>query len=89
MNTELIIQNLKCGGCAHTVTSKIGALAGVDNLKVDVEKSTVSFNYTEENDLEVVTHKLLALGYPVEGDKNSVLSKAKSFVSCATGKITK
>lgn len=89
MKTILAIQNLKCGGCAHTIITKIKALNTITDVTVNIEKSTVSFSYDTVNDLEVVVHKLLTLGYPVEGDENSVLSKAKSFVSCATGKITK
>lgn len=89
MKTELVVQNLKCGGCAHTITTKISELNAINNVEVNVENSTISFKHNSIIDLDFVTNKLLALGYPVEGDKNSVVSKAKSFVSCATGKISK
>lgn len=89
MIKELSIQNLKCGGCAHTIITKLMVLEGVTDVKVAVEKSTVSFSYEFENNLDEVVDKLMAIGYPVLGDKNSVISKAKSFVSCATGKLTK
>lgn len=89
MKTELVIQNLKCGGCAHTITTKVSELDAINNVEVNVENSTVSFIHNSIDDLNFVTNKLLSLGYPVEGDKNSVVSKAKSFVSCATGKISK
>lgn len=89
MKTELVVQNLKCGGCVHTITSKISELNAIDNVEVNVENSTINFIYENDDDLNVVIDKLLALGYPVKGDKNSVVSKAKSFVSCATGKISK
>jgi copper chaperone CopZ len=89
MTSNLYIQNLKCGGCAHTITTKISELNNINNVKVDVETSSVSFNYNTESELTSVKNKLHTLGYPVEGDANSVISKAKSFVSCATGKMTK
>lgn len=89
MKTTLQIQNLKCGGCAHTVTTKINALEGIENVTVDVENDTVSFKYNKEDDLDQVKKKLLSLGYPTVGDTNSMTSKAKSFVSCAVGRMGK
>ena len=47
MTTTLKIQNLKCGGCAHTITSKLNALEGIQNVSVDAESNSVSF----ENEL--------------------------------------
>jgi len=89
MKTTLQIQNLKCGGCAHTVTTKITALENIENVLVDVDADTVSFDYSNEQDLEQVKTKLLALGYPALGEINSITSKAKSFVSCAVGRMGK
>lgn len=87
MKTSIIVQNLKCGGCATTITEKVSALANVSNVTVDVENSTISFEADDSNTRANVTHKLKSLGYPSVDDKNGVLSKAKSFVSCASGKM--
>lgn len=89
MKAEIIIQNLKCGGCAHTITTKISSIENISNVVVAVESSSVSFDFLSDNDLSAAKSKLTAIGYPEEGDVNSTLSKAKSFVSCATGKMTK
>lgn len=89
MEAKFIIQNLKCGGCAHTITTKISAIQNVFDTVVDVENSTVQFHYNNENALMQVKNKLSSLGYPIEGEANSIVSKAKSFVSCAAGKITR
>ncbi len=89
MEAKFIIQNLKCGGCAHTITTKISAIEHVSDTIVDVENSTVQFHYNNENALMEVKSKLSSLGYPIEGDANSIVSKAKSFVSCAAGKIAR
>ncbi len=36
MKTETIyIANLKCGGCATTITKELAEIAGVSNVKVD------------------------------------------------------
>ncbi len=88
MKSTIVIQNLKCGGCASTITTKISALDNVNNVLVDVETSTVSFEASSEEDITSVKNKLAAIGYPAEGEDNSVVSKAKSFVSCATGRMS-
>jgi hypothetical protein len=61
----------------------------ISDLNVNVEESKVSFNYSDEADLILVTEKLKNLGYPSIDDENTLTSKAKSFVSCATGKLSK
>lgn len=88
MNTKIFIQNLKCNGCASTITKKLSHLENITDIKVDVEESSVAFNYKDNLDLEVVMETLKDNGYPVEGDSNSLGTKAKSFVSCAIGKMS-
>jgi len=82
------IDNLKCGGCANTITNGIGKLDDVSNVIVDVDESTVSFEVNKEGTLEIVLAKLNNLGYPPEGTSTG-FQKAKSYVSCAIGKVSK
>lgn len=89
METTLIIQNLKCGGCAKTIVTKLSGIHGIHNIDVLTDDSTVSFHYEDDRALSSARKALLSLGYPIEGEANSVLSKAKSFVSCATGRLSK
>ncbi|MBL7558672.1 heavy-metal-associated domain-containing protein [Olleya sp. YSTF-M6] len=89
MKTSIIVQNLKCGGCANTIQTKLSEIENISDIKVDVEASKVQFNYTKEEDAFAVQDKLKVLGYPSIEDTNNILSKAKSFVSCATGKLSK
>lgn len=86
MKQEIYIENLKCGGCANTVTKGLENIEGVSNVAVDVEKSLVTFT-SDENVTESVKAKLSNLGYPEVGDKNTLAHKAKSFVSCAVGRV--
>ena len=88
MKSTLIIQNLKCGGCANTISTKISSLENITDVEVDVEASSVSFTFQNAIELQSVKEKLAHLGYPIEGDKNSLVSKAVSYVSCATGKMS-
>ena len=89
MKTTILIQNLKCGGCANTITSKISNIENISNVMVDVDASSVTFENTSDEDVHNVREKLAAIGYPEEGQDNTIVSKAKSFVSCATGRMNK
>ena len=87
MEGTLNIQNLKCGGCANTITNRLEELEGVSNVKVDNETHSVTFKYSEIKAYEKVKMLLSTLGYPVEGESNPVTKKAKSYVSCAVGRF--
>lgn len=88
METTIHIQNLKCGGCANTISKGISSIEAIQNVLVNVEKSTISFSYDKEEQVEEVKNKLKSLGYPEDGEANSLSAKAKSYVSCAIGKMS-
>jgi copper chaperone CopZ len=88
MKTTLYIQNLKCDGCANTITKNVSSIDAVTEVLVNVEKSAISFDYPSEEKLIEVKEKLKTLGYPEDGEANSLGSKAKSYVSCAIGKMS-
>ncbi|SDS11163.1 Copper chaperone CopZ [Formosa sp. Hel1_31_208] len=85
--TILNIQNLKCGGCANTIITRMETLEGVTEVIVNNDTHTVGFKYNTDNQLETAIALLSTLGYPVEGASNPLTKKAKSFVSCAVGRI--
>lgn len=89
MKATIIVQNLKCGGCARTITNKLTELDNISEVQVFPNTSTVSFAYQNTDDALMVKDKLKDLGYPSIESKNSIAAKAKSFVSCATGRMTK
>ena len=89
MKTSILVQNLKCGGCAKTITSKLSGFENISEVTVDVETGNVSFAHDDVNLALEVKNRLKALGYPSIDNKNSVAIKAMSFVSCATGKMSK
>lgn len=86
MTTDIQIENLKCGGCAATIKKGLLGLGYLQDVTIDVENSIVSVDATNEN-LTEIKQKLSKMGYPALGDKNTTLHKAKSFVSCAIGKM--
>ena len=87
METKIYIENLKCGGCAATIKKGISAIDGVSEITVNVDESLVEIQMKKDV-IAAVKEKLSKMGYPEVGDKNTVLHKAKSFVSCATGKMS-
>lgn len=89
MTTTLEIQNLKCSGCENTISKKLGALPFVSNLKINGHTSSVNFDALPPEDTERVVLKLSELGYPVVNERNSFGKKAKSYLSCAIGRIQK
>ncbi len=88
MNTTIEILNLKCHGCANTVKKGLLNIEGIDEVDVDLENSKVIVPTNDEQVIEKVRAKLSKMGYPELGDANTMLHKAKSFVSCASGRMT-
>lgn len=88
MTTEKIyIENLKCHGCANTIRREIGRFPEVQEVEVSHDDSSVSIAFEgEESFREKITRRLAKLGYPEQGH-NSGLNKAKSYLSCAVGRI--
>lgn len=85
---KIIVQNLKCGGCAKTITNKLSELDGVQHVEVDLDLSMVLVNLVEPNQLTFVKQKLAEMGYPEENANNPFRLKAKSYMSCAVGKMS-
>lgn len=88
MQNTFEIVNLKCGGCANSIKKGLINIEGVDQVDVDLETSKVTVNALDTATFNEVKKKLAAMGYPEVGDANTMLHKAKSFVSCATGRMS-
>ncbi|MBK7233054.1 MAG: heavy-metal-associated domain-containing protein [Saprospiraceae bacterium] len=89
MNTHTLkIANLKCNGCASTITKKISELSGVENVKVDVENDEVTVDYSAtQTNLDKIKSTLLGLGYPEATEQNGLLTQLKSYASCMVGRF--
>lgn len=78
------VENIKCGGCVNSITN---GLMKIDNVsKVDIDKDIETITIESTQDKSVFVEALSKMGYPEKG-KNTVLKKAKSYVSCAVGKM--
>lgn len=90
MSWTIAVENIKCGGCANSITKALMAIAGVSYATVDVEKGEISIDSGEDLRSKI-TDRLLELGYPESGAISgfrSATAKAKSFVSCAIGRVS-
>lgn len=87
MKTTLYIQNLKCGGCESIIINKLSELKGISNITTKLQYATVTFEYETNETVDKVKQLLSKIGYPPFGEKNSLCKKAKSYVSCVSGKI--
>jgi copper chaperone len=87
MKTEKIyIANLKCGGCATTITNELTKLKGVFKVQVDNETDCVNIEYENIN-REKIIEKLHELGYPEATEENGLLLQLKSYASCMLGRV--
>jgi copper chaperone len=90
MQIAIEVENIKCGGCANSITRKLLENSDFQNVSVDVEKGIVTLESANAEAHSGAVASLLKMGYPetgsVEGLK-SVKAKASSFVSCAVGRM--
>jgi Heavy-metal-associated domain. len=87
---DITVENIKCGGCAGTITKKLSSAFDTENIDVNIEQGTIGVVDIDDSKREELAQVLLGLGYP-ETDSvhglSSAKAKAKSFVSCAIGKM--
>ena len=90
MAYDISVENIKCGGCANTITTRLNALDIIEGCEVDIDTGIISIN-GDESSRQEVSQLLLKLGYPESGTTEGLkaaTAKAKSFVSCAVGKMS-
>ena len=90
MSWTIAVDNIKCGGCANSITKALMAIDGVSYATVDIESGDIHIE-SDEALRGVVTERLLELGYPESGAVSglrSATAKARSFVSCAVGSMS-
>jgi len=84
------VMNVKCGGCANTLIKSLADEFGevIVDLESQPRKITLNIEADQIENLKIV---LRGLGYPLTTDELNTLqtltTNAKSFVSCAIGKI--
>lgn len=88
MKSVLRINNLRCGGCANTISNQLLKNAEVEKVEVSHEDSSVTVEHLESISVDALAEQLAKIGYPLVGDENSILTKAKGLKSCMIGKLS-
>lgn len=90
MKQTFEVMNVKCGGCAHTLTTKLLESFGEVEVNLEVEPRQITLEVENANIL-ALREALKGLGYPMSDEDLSTMegftTTAKSFVSCAVGKM--
>ncbi len=90
MKKKFELLNIKCEGCANRVKQALKDDFG--EIEVDLTRTPrVITLEIEDNKIDNLRQKVKSLGYPfIDENLNTInesITKTKSFVSCAIGKI--
>jgi len=92
MQQTFEVLNVKCGGCANTLTKSLAKNFGEVTVDLESEPRKITLDI-DESKIEELKVALRGLGYPLTTDElgtfDSIKASAKSFVSCAIGKMDK
>ena len=83
---EILVENIKCGGCMTSIKSAIMKFPGVKSVDINLEEEKITI-VSKGVKKEAIIKKLTSLGYPEKG-QNTIFNQAKSYVSCAVGKMS-
>ena len=90
MKKTIKVENVKCAGCASTLTNKLKDELGEIEVNLEVTPREITLDLADDK-LDSLHDALKGLGYPISGESFGFIEdtsiKAKSFVSCAIGKV--
>ena len=90
MQESFEVFNVKCDGCASTLKSKLAKEFGEIEVNLEVLPRKITLDM-KNKDVDKLSKALRELGYPLASEEMSFMdstsAKAKSFVSCAIGKM--
>jgi len=91
MTISITVENIRCSGCANTITKKLMAIDSVTSVDIDIDEQRVTIQTDDPSARPTYIKMLLTLGYPEQGSVEGITAlkgKAKSVISCAVGKVT-
>lgn len=83
---ELIVENIKCGGCANSIKKGLEKLGEGVDVSVEIEEGKVLLSSENAINVKKYVKSLASMGYPVPGEGN-ILKTAQSYVSCMIGRM--
>jgi copper chaperone len=91
MDIIIVVDNIKCGGCANSIRTGLLKIPGVISVEVDIDGESVLIAADRDVRAQALD-RLRSMGYPEKGSvegMQAVGAKARSFVSCAVGRLDK
>ncbi len=82
---EIFVENIKCGGCMSGIKKALLEFKGVKSVEITLEEEKILIQ-GEHLDRTTYIKKMDSMGYPEKGN-NTLFKEAKSYVSCAIGKV--
>lgn len=82
---QIRAENIKCMGCVTNIRENLLRMEGVVSVEADVKTQLVSVSAIAVS-REAIANRLAELGYPEKGH-NTLLNKAKTFLSCTFQKL--
>lgn len=61
------VPNISCGHCTHTIEMELGELAGVKNVKAEMESKQVTVEWEAPATWEKIQALLQEINYPAAG----------------------
>ena len=90
MKQTFEVMNVKCNGCANTLKTKLAKDFGDIEVNLETMPRQITLDVTPEQ-IDELRKTLKMIGYPMSDEElnsiENVTTKAKSFISCAVGKI--
>ena len=90
MKQTFEVINVKCSGCASTLKTSLAEEFGEVDVNLEVEPRQITLDI-EESNIPALRTSLKKLGYPMSDEDLTTIegfsTTAKSFVSCAVGKM--
>ena len=90
MQQTFKVENVKCGGCAATLKNKLLETYGEVEVNLELMPREITLE-VQEDQIDALRVALRGLGYPMSDEVlnfvDNTAAKAKSFVSCAVGKV--
>ena len=83
---EIFVENIKCGGCMSGIKKALLEFKGVKSVEITLEEEKILIQ-GEHLDRAAYIKKMDSMGYPEKGN-NTLFKEAKSYVSCAIGKVS-
>ncbi len=82
---EIFVENIKCGGCMSGIKKALLEFKGVKSVEINLEEEKIQIQGNHLN-RDAYINKMDSMGYPEKGN-NTLFKEAKSYVSCAIGKV--